>query len=81
MKFKYEKTVVVEAEIYIDDRIYNDNSVEFKIANIILDGRLNRIYEDLYHKDEMVIQDAAEKLNDAFKKADAILKLMEKTDD
>ena len=76
MKFKYEKTVVVEEEIDIDDRIYNDHSAEYKIANIILDERMKRIYDDLYHKDAGVVQNAAEQLNEAFKKADAIIKLI-----
>lgn len=76
MKFKYEKTVVVEEEIDIDDRIYNDHSAEYKIANIILDGRMKRIYDDLYHKDAGVVQNAAEQINEAFKKADDIIKLM-----
>ena len=76
MKFKYEKTVVVEEEIDIDDRIYNEGSTGYKIANIILDERMKRIYDDLYDKDAGVIRNAAEQLNEAFKKADAIIKLV-----
>jgi hypothetical protein len=77
MKFKYKKTVVVEEEVHVDDRVYNDESMTYRIANIILDGRLNYVYDDLYDKDPRVINNAAEKLNEAFKKADDILKLMD----
>lgn len=76
MKFKYAKTIVVEEEIDVDDRVYNDESMEYRIADIILDRRLNYVYDDLYDKDPRVINNAAEQLNEAFKKADAILKLM-----
>lgn len=75
MKFKYKKTVVVEEEVDVDDRVYNDESMAYRIANIILDNRLNYVYDDLYDKDPRVINNAAEQLNDAFKKADDILKL------
>lgn len=76
MKFKYEKTVVVEEYVDIDDRIYEVGSTGYKIANIILDERMKRIYDDLYDKDARVVRNAAEQINDAFKKADAILKLV-----
>lgn len=76
MKFKYKKTVVVEEEIDVDERIYDEGQVTYNIANIILDGRMLRLYDELYHNDEMVVQNAAEQINEAFKKADAILKLV-----
>lgn len=76
MKIKYEKTVVVEEEIEVDERIYDEGQVTYSIANIILDGRMLRLYDEIYHKDEMIIRDAAEQINEAFKKADAILKLV-----
>lgn len=76
MKFKYKKTVVVEEEIDVDERIYDEGQVTYNIANIILDGRMLRLYDELYHKDAGVVQNAAEQINEAFKKADAILKLV-----
>lgn len=75
MKFTAKKKVTVEEEIEVDDRIYQEDEKVWKIANIILEGALNRIIKDLYHDDVWVVTNAAERINNAFKFADKIMEL------
>lgn len=76
MKIKIEKKVTIEDEIDVDDRIYNEDIIEWNMADILLGGNLDRIVENLFHKDEWVARDAADDINAAFRRADACLALV-----
>lgn len=82
MKFTVEKRVLVKEEIEVDDRIYDDHTLEWQMADILLNGALKRIVDrDLDHEDSYVIEDAISRINEAFKKADACLVLFEQFKD
>jgi len=76
MKFKTKKTVVVEEELDVDDQLYQEHSIEWQMADLILEGHLDRLSADLYHEDSYVVYRAAERINRAFKRADACLQLV-----
>ena len=76
MKFKIEKKVTVEEEIDVDDRIYKTDSIEWRMVDVMLYGHLDDISADLFDEDEWVVRDAADKINDGFRKADACLALV-----
>jgi len=75
MKFTAKKQVTVEEEIEVDDRIYQEDEKVWKIANIILEGCMDRIQRDLYHDDAWIVTNAAERINNAFSMADKIMEL------
>lgn len=76
MKFKIEKKVVVEEEVDVDDRIYKTDSIEWRIADVFLACHLDDFSADLFKEDELVVRDAADKINAAFRKADQCLALV-----
>ena len=73
MKFKAKRQVIVEEEIDVDDRIYREDDIAWQIANIILNRSLNSITDDLYSERMDVVKSAAERINDAFRKADGCI--------
>jgi hypothetical protein len=70
-----KEQVTVDRDFDVDDRIHDDESAAWKIANIVLDGRMRAKVEYLYSGDAKFVSMAASEINDAFKKADAILAL------
>jgi transcriptional regulator with XRE-family HTH domain len=73
-KFSAKRTVVQEVEIDVDDRIWDETCNAYKVADIILGGRLKRICErDMYSDDESVVSNAARRVNEAFQTADRII--------
>ena len=81
MKIVVEKQVTVKQEIDVDDRIYNDHTLEWQMANILLNGSLKRIVDrDLFHDESWVVEDAIDRINHAFKKADACMILVKSGD-
>lgn len=79
MKITVEKQVTVKEELEVDDRIYSDHTLEWQMANILLDGYLGRIVDrDLYHNEAYVVEDTIKRINLTFKKVDDCLKLVKK---
>lgn len=77
MKLTYTKQVTVKEEIEVDDRVYqNHDSLVWEMVNILLDNRFSRVIDDLYKEDEYAVRTAADRINEAFKKADACLELV-----
>lgn len=76
MIFNAKRQVTVEEAVIVDDRIYQVETLVWQMANMILEDRLRRIADDLYHDDYYVAQNASECINRAFKRADECLKLV-----
>lgn len=74
-KITATKMVKEEVEFDVDDRIYDEDSMAWKIANIILDGRLETNIKNLYVEDYGAVSYTVEKINSAFDMADKILEL------
>lgn len=69
------KKVEQEVDFELDDRIYADDCKAWKIANIIMEGRLESNIKFLYDDDYSIVAYTVEKINDAFKMADKIMEL------
>ena len=77
MKIKTYKTVKQEVEIEVDDRIYGeDEGNTWMIANIILNGKLETMVDSLYGQEYNDIKFMSEQINEAFRKADEIVKVL-----
>lgn len=77
MKIKTYKTVKQEVEIEVDDRIYGeDEGNAWFIANIILNGKLEIMVDSLYGQEYDDIKFTSEQINEAFQKADEIVKVL-----
>ena len=75
---EYQVTEKRTRDFVVDDRIYREEDVKQQIANIILDYRMENLIKDLYvHDNCFVVEIAVNKINDAFRKADAIWELIE----
>lgn len=59
----------------VDDRIYGEDEMVYKIANVILDDRLSSLIHTIYSNDYDPVSWSVEEINEAFKKADKILAL------
>jgi len=71
------KRVVEEEKVYeVDSRINEEYGKDYQIANIIVNGQLSKLDSNLYHDEEWVVRDAVDRINDAFKTADAILNFL-----
>lgn len=75
LKVTGKEQVTVERDFEVDRRIHDEDSTTYKIANIILDGWMRAKVEDVYSGNAKHVAIAAAEVNDAFKKADAILAL------
>lgn len=72
-----KKMIEQVVNIEVDDRIYNDRTVIWQMADLILDGSLDRIVSrDLYSEEYDRASYAAERINEAFQKADKALALV-----
>jgi len=72
-----KKMIEQVVNIEVDDRIYREGTMEWEMANLILDGALDRIVSrDLHSGDYFRAESAAERINEAFKKADKALALV-----
>ena len=78
MIFKAKKQIIVEEDIDVDDRIYRENDIAWQMANILLDNRLQKITDDLYSENIGAVKSAAERINNAFKRADNCIELIRK---
>ena len=76
MKFKVKKRITVEEDIDVDDRLYQEDSIEWQMTNMILNGQLDNLQHDLFHEESGIVNAAAERINNAFKKADGCLALV-----
>lgn len=80
MKIKTYKTVKQEVEIEVDDRIYGADTSDARntwmIANIILNGKLEIMVDSLYGQEYNDIKFMSEQINEAFRKADEIVKVL-----
>lgn len=72
---EYQKTTTETKDFEVDDRIYADDSMAYKIANIILDGKMDALITDLYGDNLFWVERSVKTINDAFKKADEIVEL------
>ena len=74
----YKVTEKRTQEFDVDSRICNDELMTYRVADIILDGRLQNLRNDLYEDDNLyVVERAVHIINEAFSKADTILALIE----
>jgi len=72
-----KKMIEQVVNIEVDDRIYREGTMEWEMANLILDGALDRIVSrDLHSGDYFRAESAAERINEAFQKADKALALV-----
>lgn len=72
-----KKMIEQVVNIEVDDRIYNDHTVIWQMADMLLDGELDRIVSrDLHSGDYFRAENAAERINEAFQKADKALALV-----
>lgn len=77
MKIDAVKIVSTKIEIEVDDRIYKEDTAVWQIANMLLDGALDRIIgHDLYSEEYDRVSYAAERINAAFKKADDCIRVI-----
>lgn len=75
MKIKAQKTVTVDVDYEVDDRIYHEDEMIYKIANIIIDDRMEGLINTVYSGEDKAVSWAVIEINEAFKKADKILAL------
>ena len=78
MIFKAKKQIIVEEDIDVDDRIHKEYDIAWQMANIILDNRLKHIQIDLYSERMAIVKSAAERINNAFERADNCIELIRK---
>ena len=77
MKIEAFRTVKEKVEIEVDDRIYDNDTVIWQMANLFLNDGLDRIVSrDLYSDDFDHANYAAQRINEAFKFADKALALV-----
>ena len=79
MKIIVKRQKIVEEEVEVDNRVYADDTLDWKMANIISDNRLLKLIDDLYDdKNSSVVIDAANTINRTFNMVDSCKHLMEK---
>lgn len=77
MKIEAKKVVETKVDIDVDDRIFHEEDIAWKVANLLLDGNLDHIvYRDLHSDDYGRASYAAQRINAAFKMADGCIALI-----
>jgi hypothetical protein len=72
---EYEVTRKEKVVFEADDRVYDEDTKVWKIANIILEKRLENLRHDMYSDNVSVVEYNIGKINEAFIMADEILEL------
>jgi hypothetical protein len=75
IKCEYHVRKIESKEFEVDDRIFNEDDMSWKIANIILEKRLKNLQDDMYSDNVSHVSYTIEKINEAFSMADEIIKL------
>ena len=75
IKCEYHVRKIEVKEFEVDDRVYNEDDMVWKIANIILEKRLKNLCDDMYSDNVTHVSYTIEKINEAFIMADEILEL------
>ena len=77
MKIECEYEVIrKEKRVFeADDRVYDEDTMVWKIANVILEKRLKNLQNDMYSDNVTVAGYTIEKINESFIMADEILEL------
>lgn len=76
MKFTAKRIQVVEEEIDVDDRLYDDDTLAWQTADMFLNGHLKEISDDLLDEKGSEVRYAASRINEAFEKADKAILLI-----
>jgi hypothetical protein len=72
---EYEVTRKEKVVFEVDERVCNEDTTVWKIANIILEKRLKNLRNDMYSDNITLVEYNIGKINEAFIMADEILEL------